>query len=118
MIDYVIHTDKIVCHVNKMVDKLKRHHFPKDFTVTIEKGWQPMPIRETGYDAQALFGAISLLAGGVDTPPRQVEKDPPAPVVRKYKAGRNDLCPCGSGVKFKRCCRGQTPFPRHGRNPL
>ncbi|MEQ1862875.1 MAG: SEC-C metal-binding domain-containing protein, partial [Chthoniobacteraceae bacterium] len=18
--------------------------------------------------------------------------------------GRNDLCPCGSGVKFKRCC--------------
>ncbi|PIQ12813.1 MAG: hypothetical protein COW70_08065 [Hydrogenophilales bacterium CG18_big_fil_WC_8_21_14_2_50_58_12] len=22
------------------------------------------------------------------------------------KAGRNDLCPCGSGKKFKQCCGG------------
>lgn len=22
----------------------------------------------------------------------------------KKKLGRNDLCPCGSGLKFKRCC--------------
>jgi uncharacterized protein YecA (UPF0149 family) len=21
------------------------------------------------------------------------------------KPGRNDLCPCGSGVKYKKCCR-------------
>lgn len=24
--------------------------------------------------------------------------------IRKVKIGRNDTCPCGSGVKFKRCC--------------
>lgn len=24
--------------------------------------------------------------------------------VEKHRAGRNDLCPCGSGKKFKRCC--------------
>jgi uncharacterized protein len=24
------------------------------------------------------------------------------------KAGRNDLCPCGSGKKFKRCCGGNS----------
>lgn len=24
----------------------------------------------------------------------------------KYKAGRNDPCPCGSGKKFKKCCLG------------
>ncbi len=24
------------------------------------------------------------------------------------KTGRNDLCPCGSGQKFKRCCLAQT----------
>jgi hypothetical protein len=24
--------------------------------------------------------------------------------VTKVKAGKNDLCPCGSGKKFKRCC--------------
>ena len=23
------------------------------------------------------------------------------------KAGRNDLCPCGSGQKFKRCCESK-----------
>lgn len=22
----------------------------------------------------------------------------------KRKIGRNDICPCGSGLKFKRCC--------------
>jgi hypothetical protein len=25
-------------------------------------------------------------------------------MMRGPKAGRNDLCPCGSGKKFKRCC--------------
>ncbi|MGA2644317.1 MAG: SEC-C metal-binding domain-containing protein [Candidatus Sulfotelmatobacter sp.] len=24
------------------------------------------------------------------------------------KFGRNDLCPCGSGKKYKRCCGGAT----------
>lgn len=27
-----------------------------------------------------------------------------APVKAKKKVGRNELCPCGSGVKYKRCC--------------
>jgi uncharacterized protein YecA (UPF0149 family) len=27
-----------------------------------------------------------------------------APVVTLPKVGRNDLCPCGSGEKYKRCC--------------
>lgn len=26
------------------------------------------------------------------------------PRVREYKIGRNDPCPCGSGLKFKKCC--------------
>ncbi len=25
-------------------------------------------------------------------------------LVRRVKIGRNDLCPCNSGRKFKRCC--------------
>jgi uncharacterized protein YecA (UPF0149 family) len=30
---------------------------------------------------------------------------PPTPAQRKRgKVGRNDPCPCGSGVKFKKCC--------------
>jgi uncharacterized protein YchJ len=27
--------------------------------------------------------------------------------ITNAKAGRNDLCPCGSGKKFKRCCELQ-----------
>ena len=26
------------------------------------------------------------------------------PVRKKEEAGRNDLCPCGSGKKYKKCC--------------
>jgi uncharacterized protein YecA (UPF0149 family) len=26
---------------------------------------------------------------------------------RGPKVGRNDLCPCGSGRKYKRCCLGK-----------
>lgn len=28
---------------------------------------------------------------------------------RKMGHGRNDLCPCGSGLKYKKCCK---PIPR------
>jgi hypothetical protein len=28
------------------------------------------------------------------------------------KAGRNDLCPCGSGKKYKRCHGGEQPASR------
>ena len=27
-----------------------------------------------------------------------------APVISRKKVGRNDLCPCGSGKKYKKCC--------------
>ena len=26
------------------------------------------------------------------------------PVKKAKKIGRNDLCPCGSGLKYKNCC--------------
>ncbi len=29
----------------------------------------------------------------------------PVPIVDRYRhVGRNDPCPCGSGLKYKRCC--------------
>jgi len=30
-------------------------------------------------------------------------------MARNTKAGRNDLCPCGSGKKSKRCCQAAKP---------
>ena len=29
---------------------------------------------------------------------------PPRPIFSHVKLGRNDPCPCGSGMKFKKCC--------------
>ncbi len=30
--------------------------------------------------------------------------NPPKPVTKTTKVGRNDPCPCGSGKKSKKCC--------------
>jgi hypothetical protein len=34
------------------------------------------------------------------------------------KVGRNDLCPCGSGRLFKKCCRNSGCFRRRESEPL
>jgi preprotein translocase subunit SecA len=31
-------------------------------------------------------------------------EEKPTPVIAGSKSGRNDLCPCGSGKKYKKCC--------------
>ncbi len=30
--------------------------------------------------------------------------NPPKTVIAEKKVGRNELCPCGSGKKYKKCC--------------
>ena len=48
-------------------------------------------------------------AGGDKTVKRQ-------PVVKKIKVGPNDPCPCGSGKKYKKCCRDKDPAAERGQN--
>ena len=37
--------------------------------------------------------------------PKEVKVNKPVTVKREEpKVGRNDLCPCGSGKKYKNCC--------------
>lgn len=46
-----------------------------------------------------------------------------AAAISPTKVGRNDLCPCGSGKKFKHCCQGKDargelpPGAVHGSTP-
>lgn len=35
---------------------------------------------------------------------RKMLKGEDAPVQKEAAPGRNDLCPCGSGKKYKKCC--------------
>jgi len=37
-------------------------------------------------------------------PNKAKESKPRAAMTDKPKVGRNDPCPCGSGLKFKQCC--------------
>jgi SEC-C motif-containing protein len=46
-------------------------------------------------------GGKWLYADGVMVKPEPVRLGP--------RVGRNDLCPCGSGKKYKRCCLGTRP---------
>ena len=48
-------------------------------------------------------------AGGNKTVKRQ-------PVVKKIKVGPNDPCPCGSGKKYKKCCRDKDLAAERGQN--
>ncbi len=52
-------------------------------------------------DSRASKGQQGPLPGGTDVPPREGK---PQPVRKEATVGRNDLCPCGSGKKYKKCC--------------
>lgn len=41
---------------------------------------------------------------------KQYERDKMANQKKQLYVGRNDLCPCGSGKKFKNCCMGKLTF--------
>ena len=51
-------------------------------------------------------GNIRLLKPGES--PNQYERQMVIPPtewqMKRMKVGRNDPCPCGSGLKFKKCC--------------
>jgi len=75
---------------------------------------EPLPVMEahhmnpaTGEDEMALADQELAMANGGGLPPRpsasrKPERDPNDPSTWG-KVGRNELCPCGSGKKFKHC---------------
>lgn len=58
--------------------------------------------------AEAKAETISNVVGAEQMPMFRFTK--PRPVVRDYKVGRNDPCPCGSGLKYKKCCLGSGKY--------
>ena len=35
------------------------------------------------------------------------------PKIREHNIGRNDPCPCGSGLKFKKCCINKPEYNQY-----
>ena len=58
--------------------------------------------------AEAKSASIADIVGAQEMPTFRFTK--PRPVVRDYKIGRNDPCPCGSGWKYKTCCLGSGKY--------
>lgn len=55
------------------------------------------------------FLALDLAQDRADTLALQEHehgRPPPAPIRAEPRPGRNAPCPCGSGLKFKKCCLG------------
>ena len=52
--------------------------------------------------AEAKAASVENIVGAEQIPTFRFTK--PRPVVKDHKIGRNDPCPCGSGLKYKKCC--------------
>lgn len=47
---------------------------------------------------------VSTMVGLARKYMKPMDVEPTQRQLARKKVGRNDLCPCGSGKKFKRCC--------------
>jgi preprotein translocase subunit SecA len=52
--------------------------------------------------AEAKAASVENIVGANEVPTFRFTKT--RPIVKDYKIGRNDPCPCGSGLKYKKCC--------------
>ena len=52
--------------------------------------------------AEAKAASVENIVGAEQMPTFRFTRT--RPIVRDYKIGRNDPCPCGSGLKYKKCC--------------
>jgi len=61
--------------------------------------------KNAGYDMTSEAGLAEFMSAHNQS--LLSDKTPPvaSPVTRNQRVGRNDPCPCGSGKKFKKCCR-------------
>jgi len=60
------------------------------------------PARPMGQMGGGMGGGAPMGGPGQPQPPAQKPKSKRAP--GQPKPGRNDSCPCGSGIKYKKCC--------------
>jgi len=66
---------------------------------TLKPGYQKMPSHRANFVA----GGMTLVEGGPSAVQLAMAKAGREMAAQRKKVGRNQLCPCGSGMKFKRC---------------
>jgi preprotein translocase subunit SecA len=99
---------------NEMIESIKEETVRLLFHVKIERAPERARVaQETdAVHAEATSGASGFTPRGPwedpalvgSTPGGEGPSAPQAPVRNADKHGRNELCPCGSGKKYKNCC--------------
>ncbi len=57
-----------------------------------------------GYTKAPIYPDGGIVMGGITMLVGEPTAQNSQPIIRAQKVGRNEVCPCGSGVKYKRCC--------------
>jgi preprotein translocase subunit SecA len=87
---------------SEMIEAIKEETVKLLFHVKIERA--PERVRVAQETAAIHEDSSSTAVGPGAHPSASPSAGPSAPVRNLDKHGRNDLCPCGSGKKFKNCC--------------
>ena len=91
----------------EVVSMLARFHIPSETEIAemeARRRQQSMNFIHAGVDAPAAGAAQGATPAATQSDRRVSVISGDQPFVRKTKKiGRNDLCPCGSGKKYKQC---------------
>lgn len=97
----------------EMISNIKEETVKFCFNVTVQTNTQRVQVMEAGNaqkeDVAPTVGGGNMRAaqGGAmpQAAPKETKTASNVPVRREEpKVGRNDMCPCGSGKKYKNCC--------------
>jgi len=91
----------------------------KDFLSQLKEQWRPFVKRSSNIedevtkarerieksDFRGAFDKLGITDEDLRGVFKELQEENPEQVIRGAKeVGRNNLCPCGSGKKYKRCC--------------
>lgn len=98
-----------------MVNSIKEDFVKFCYNVTVKTTTERRDVMGIGEGRKDEFEEDNTEAGGAAAAPPAAAAVPERPkkqqTVRRDhpKVGRNDLCPCGSGKKYKHCCGRTAP---------
>ncbi len=95
---------------NNLVASIEREVATTVYRIAPITEAQALETELTAAAEQANFDRAEDSVAG-DEPPKKIKKTSNRPAQNEARVGRNDPCPCGSGLKYKRC--GLINSPEH-----
>jgi len=94
---------EMIDHLKEVVvEQLFKVRATREETAPVRTAVASPPVRQSLWQ-EGRGGAVDSPLGAAPEAPRPARRIEPR-TVDGQKVGRNDLCPCGSGKKYKKCC--------------